>query len=265
MSVLIIDNHDSFTFNIAHLVAEASGEMPQVVLASGPRPSLDGISHVIIGPGPGTPHNPGDLGCSPDVYREALERGIPVLGICLGLQLMAVAHGGRVDRAPTPMHGLEDEVHFADTVANDPVFARLPKVLRVVRYHSLAIDDCPPELEVLGTTADGVIQAARLRGRNAWGVQFHPESIRTEGGFDLMRAFLAVGGGAAPCPRPTTAQCENSAGAGSARPSAVGSDVGERRPRVFSADARLRTRFSARDPHVAARQRGDVDECFHRG
>lgn len=211
MSVLIIDNHDSFTFNIAHLVAEASGEMPQVVLASGPRPSLDGISHVIIGPGPGTPHNPGDLGCSPDVYREALERGIPVLGICLGLQLMAVAHGGRVDRAPTPMHGLEDEVRFTGAAASDPVFANLPRELRIVRYHSLAIDDCPSELEILGTTSDGVIQAARLRGRDAWGVQFHPESIRTEGGLDLMRAFLAVGGGADGCEGLSVAQCEGDA------------------------------------------------------
>lgn len=200
MSVVIVDNHDSFTFNIAHLVAEASGDMPEVVLASGPRPSLDGISHVIIGPGPGTPHNPGDLGCSPDVYREALERGIPVLGICLGLQFMAAAHGGRVDRAPTPMHGLEDEVRFTGAAANDPVFVHLPRELRIVRYHSLAIDDCPPELEVLGTTADGVIQAARLRGYDAWGVQFHPESIRTEGGLDLMRAFLDVRGGADDCP-----------------------------------------------------------------
>lgn len=226
MSVLIVDNHDSFTFNIAHLVAEASGDMPEVVLASSPRPSLDGVSHLIIGPGPGTPHNPGDLGCSPDVYREALERGIPMLGICLGLQLMAVAHGGRVDRAPAPMHGLEDEVRFTGAAESDPVFANLPGELRIVRYHSLAIDDCPPELEVLGTTADGVIQAVRLRGRNAWGVQFHPESIRTEGGLDLMRAFLAVGGGAAPCSRPAAAERENSAGEGSARPLAVGSDVG---------------------------------------
>ncbi|WP_061212001.1 aminodeoxychorismate synthase component I [Dermabacter hominis] len=211
MSVLIVDNHDSFTFNIAHLVAEASGEMPQVVLASGPRPSLDGVSHVIIGPGPGTPHNPGDLGCSLDVYREACARGIPVLGICLGLQLMAVAHGGRVGRAPTPMHGLEDALRFRGVAASDPVFAHLPRELRIVRYHSLAIDDCPPELEVLGTTADGVIQAARLRGRNAWGVQFHPESIRTEGGLDLMRAFLSVGGEADGCESLSVAQCEGDA------------------------------------------------------
>ncbi|WP_250258075.1 aminodeoxychorismate synthase component I [Dermabacter sp. Marseille-Q3180] len=200
MSVLIVDNHDSFTFNIAHLVAEASGAMPQVLLASGPRPSLDGVSHVIIGPGPGTPHNPGDLGCSLDVYRAALERDIPVLGICLGLQLMAVAHGGRVGSAPTPMHGLEDALRFKDAAANDPVFARLPRALRIVRYHSLAIEKCPRELEVLGTTPDGAIQAARLRGHKAWGVQFHPESIRTEGGLDLMRAFLNVRGGADDCP-----------------------------------------------------------------
>ncbi len=200
MSVLIVDNHDSFTFNIAHLVAEASGDMPQVALASGPRPSLDGVSHVIIGPGPGTPHNPGDLGFSLEVYREALERDIPVLGICLGLQLMAVAHGGRVGSAPTPMHGLEDALRFTDAAANDPVFARLPRALRIVRYHSLAIEKCPRKLEVLGTTPDGVIQAARVRGRRAWGVQFHPESIRTEGGLDLIRAFLNVRGGADDCP-----------------------------------------------------------------
>ena len=200
MSVLIVDNHDSFTFNIAHLVAEASGEIPQVVLASGPRPSLDGVSHVIIGPGPGTPHNPGDLGCSLDVYRAALERDIPVLGICLGLQLMAVAHGGRVGNAPTPMHGLEDALRFTGAAASDPVFANLPRELRIVRYHSLAIRECPPELDVLGTTPDGAIQAARLHGKNVWGVQFHPESIRTEGSLDLMRAFLNVRGGADACP-----------------------------------------------------------------
>ena len=211
MSVLIVDNHDSFTFNIAHLVAEASGEMPQVVLASAPRPSLDGVSHVIIGPGPGTPHNPGDLGCSLDVYREALERDIPVLGICLGLQLMAVAHGGRVGSAPTPMHGLEDALRFTGAAASDPVFARLPRELRIVRYHSLAIRECPPELDVLGTTPDGAIQAARLRGKNVWGVQFHPESIRTEGGLDLMRAFLGVGGGADGCESLSVAQCEGDA------------------------------------------------------
>lgn len=194
MSVLIIDNHDSFTFNIAHLVAEASGAMPTVALASGPRPSLNGVSHVIIGPGPGTPHNPGDLGCSLDVYREALDRNIPVLGICLGLQLMAVAHGGRVGRAPVPMHGLEDTVRFTDAARGDAVFGALPGDLRVVRYHSLAIQECPPELQVCGATSDGVVQAARLRGRNAWGVQFHPESIRTDGGLALMRAFLGVRG-----------------------------------------------------------------------
>ncbi|ANP28311.1 aminodeoxychorismate synthase, component I [Dermabacter vaginalis] len=196
MSVLIVDNHDSFTFNIAHLVAEASGTMPNVVLASASRPSLDGVSHVIIGPGPGTPHNPGDLGCSLDVYRAALERDIPVLGICLGLQLMAVAHGGRVGNAPTPMHGLEDALRFTAAAASDPVFANLPRELRIVRYHSLAIAECPPDLEVLGSTPDGAIQAARLHGKNVWGVQFHPESIRTEGGLDLMRAFLNVRGGA---------------------------------------------------------------------
>ncbi len=223
MSVLIIDNHDSFTFNIAHFVAEACGAVPTVVLASGPRPSLDGITHVIIGPGPGTPHNPGDLGCSLDVYREALDRNIPVLGICLGLQLMAVAHGGCVGRAPVPMHGLEDTVRFADAARGDAIFGALPGDLRVVRYHSLAIEKCPRELEVCGISGDGVVQAARLRGRHAWGVQFHPESIRTDGGLALMRAFLGVRDEGT-SPAGATSAGVASREAGSVAPLHVGSD-----------------------------------------
>ena len=191
MRVLLIDNHDSFTYNIAHLVSAASGQEPVVVLNNAPRaPRVESFTHVIIGPGPGTPHSDADLGHSARIYREALERGIPVLGVCLGMQMMAVVHGGTVGKAPVATHGIEDSIHMDPRACSDPVFGALPAALRVVRYHSLCIQRLPSELEVLARSDDGVIQAVRHRTHRAWGVQFHPESIRTEAGIDLMTAFL---------------------------------------------------------------------------
>lgn len=189
--VLLVDNHDSFTFNIAHLVAAAGGGMPDVMENDAAEcPSVSRYTHVIIGPGPGTPNNPADTGHSVTLYREALEKGIPVLGVCLGMQLMAVEHGGAVGHAPEPMHGRENLMSLTDRAHSDPVLGALPQSFTAVRYHSLAVLEPGNELEVMARASDGTAQAVRHRSRRVWGVQFHPESIRSEAGVDLMRAFL---------------------------------------------------------------------------
>ena len=219
-TVLIVDNHDSFTYTIAHLVASVTGSAPTVILNDA-LPATDdaaladqltGITHLIIGPGPGTPHTPADVGISTPLLRLAGERGIPVLGICLGLQLMAVAEGGTVSRAPEPRHGLESTItHFGD-----PLFAGVPSPVTVVRYHSLAITTLPETLEATAHSEDGVIQAVRHRTLPFAAVQFHPESIRSQSGRQIMANFLGLdlpdGAGAdaadigARCPRgPLTA------------------------------------------------------------
>lgn len=191
--VLLVDNHDSFTFNIAHLVAAACGELPDVLPHDAPQVTdLSAYTHLIIGPGPGTPSNPADCGHSRSLYREALELDIPVLGVCFGMQLMAVCAGGSVERAPEPMHGRERVMTLEPGAHDDPVIGALPSTFTAVRYHSLAVTDAGANLDVLATAADGTAQALRHRLHRAWGVQFHPESIRSEAGLDLMRAFLAT-------------------------------------------------------------------------
>ncbi|MDO5645275.1 MAG: chorismate-binding protein [Dermabacter sp.] len=193
--VLLVDNHDSFTFNIAHLVVAAGGPPPVVLTNDASAvPDVEEFTHVIIGPGPGTPDRASDLGHSLPIYRAALAAGIPVLGVCLGHQLMAVAHGGSVGRAPEPMHGRESIVRMGPAAASDSVLSALPPEFSAVRYHSLAVTELPPVLQAHGHSEDGVIQALAHRHAPAWGVQYHPESIRSEAGTALMRAFLAVSG-----------------------------------------------------------------------
>ncbi|MCT1556518.1 aminodeoxychorismate synthase component I [Helcobacillus massiliensis] len=191
--VLIVDNIDSFTHNIAHLVASVTGEEPVVIANDDYGPDavadlLDQFTHVIIGPGPGTPHNPADVGICPAVLAACAARSVPVLGICLGLQLMAVVEGGRVSRAPEPMHGLESLV----THTGDAMFEDVPSPFTVVRYHSLAITELPEALEVTARSEDGVIQAIRHRTHPFIGVQFHPESIRSDAGRLIIGTFLGI-------------------------------------------------------------------------
>ncbi len=188
MRTLLIDNYDSFTWNLAHQIAAATGSEPVVVRNDEPLDLADVeacFDAVVISPGPGTPERAADFG----VCREVVEDcRLPLLGICLGHQGLARWHGGTVGPAPEPRHGRRSPVLHDGT----GLFAGIPSPFQVVRYHSLAVTGLPAALEATARTPDGVLMGLRHRERPMWGVQFHPESIRTEYGDRLMRNFAAL-------------------------------------------------------------------------
>jgi len=186
--VLLIDNYDSFTYNLYQFLCELGAEVTvrrndaltvEQVRAFAP-------DFVVISPGPGVPR---DAGISIDVIR-ALGPTTPVLGVCLGHQAIAEAFGGVVTRAPELMHGKASAIHHDGA----HLFAGLPSPFSAIRYHSLcaAPEAVPEALEVTARTASGVIMALRHREYPVYGVQFHPESILTEHGKELLRNFLSV-------------------------------------------------------------------------
>ena len=190
MRVLVVDNFDSFTWNLAQLVASVLGEWPTVVTNDAPLASLleTRWDRVLLSPGPGSPYVAADLG----VCKALLERltDTPILGVCLGQQAMAVACGARVTRARRPVHG-----HVA-SVRHDGsgLFAGLSSPLAATRYHSLVVDErsLPPELRACAWSDDGELMAIAHTGRPWHGVQFHPESIATPLGEALIARFLDV-------------------------------------------------------------------------
>ncbi|WP_026421893.1 aminodeoxychorismate synthase component I [Actinokineospora inagensis] len=188
MRTLLIDNYDSFTYNLAHDVARATGRWPTVVRNDDPdwRPAeLDRFDHVIVSPGPGTPERAADFGICAEVIATA---DLPLLGVCLGHQGIAHVFGANVVPAPVPRHGEESVVRHG----GDELFAHVPESFRAIRYHSLAVTGLPAELLPIAWTDDGVLMGLRHRDRPFWGVQFHPESIGTRDGPQIMRNFLGV-------------------------------------------------------------------------
>jgi para-aminobenzoate synthetase len=184
MRTLLIDNYDSFTYNLYQLLGEVNGQPPVVVPndADWSELDLDRFDGVVVSPGPGRPERPVDFGISASAIREM---ALPVLGVCLGHQGICHHLGGVVGHAPKPMHGRVSPVHHTGT----DVFAGLPSPFMAVRYHSLAATDVPEELEVVAWTDDGVIMGVRHRDQPLWGVQFHPESICTEHGREMLANF----------------------------------------------------------------------------
>jgi para-aminobenzoate synthetase component II len=194
--ILVIDNYDSFTFNLVQAL-ESAGAAVNVVrndridregLASAARAGLTGM---VISPGPG---DPDDAGISVDAVRFAAERAIPLLGVCLGHQCLAVAFGGSIVRAPSLVHGEASPIHHG----GDGLLAGLPSPFDGARYHSLCVDEAtvPAELEVTARTDDGVVMGLRHRSLPLESVQFHPESVLTPEGPALLGNFLRrVGSG----------------------------------------------------------------------
>ncbi|MEV5414191.1 aminodeoxychorismate synthase component I [Thermopolyspora sp. NPDC052614] len=185
MRTLLIDNYDSFTYNLWHYLAELNGTAPVVIRnddAHWRLSDLAGFDNVVISPGPGTPRRATDLG----IGREVIEHAdIPLLGVCLGHQAVAYAHGATVDLAPEPRHGRLSPVEHR----RDGLFTGIPSPFQVVRYHSLAVTDLPEDLEATAWTPDGVLMALRHRRRPLWGLQFHPESICTQYGRQILANF----------------------------------------------------------------------------
>ncbi len=188
--VLLIDNDDSYTYNLFHLIGELTGRAPTVVGSDDQR-SWDGFSHVVISPGPGHP------AAHPRLAAAIATTDRPVLGVCLGHQLIGLAFGAEVDRV-RPHHGLISAVRHDGR----GVFAGLPQGFPAVRYHSLAVDRLPPELEITATAEDDVIMGLRHRARPLHGMQFHPESVAAAHGRQLMINFLELSRAAPTLPEP---------------------------------------------------------------
>lgn len=187
--VLLIDNFDSFVYNIAQYLG-AAGADPVVLRNDVALDDLEAEAPdaLVVSPGPGRPE---DAGCSVAAIRHFAGR-IPVLGVCLGHQAIGIAFGGAVVRAGRVMHGKTSEVFHEGT----GIFGSLPSPLLATRYHSLVISptDFPAELEVTARTSDGVIMGVRHREAAVEGVQFHPESCLTATGMAMIRTFLATTG-----------------------------------------------------------------------
>jgi anthranilate synthase/aminodeoxychorismate synthase-like glutamine amidotransferase len=189
--VLFVDNYDSFTYNVVHLLASV-GAPPDVILNDDERlvPGLlDNYRLLVIGPGPG---NPSEQPRMMKVVRSAIERGMPVFGVCLGLQAIGEALGATVTHAPSLMHGKTSRIEHDGT----GVFVGLPTPLTATRYHSLCLDPAslPDALAVSARSADGVVQGIAHRTLPVAAVQFHPESVLSEHGAAMLGSVLKMAG-----------------------------------------------------------------------
>ncbi len=184
--LLVIDNYDSFTYNLVQYLGELGAEP---VVRRNDQITVEeiaaaGYAGLVISPGPGEPKG---AGITLDAIRRLGGR-LPILGVCLGHQAIGEAYGGRIVRAPRPIHGKASRVQHDGR----GLFVNVPAELDVARYHSLVIDPatCPAELEVTARTSDGIIMGVRHRTLPVEGVQFHPESVLTSGGMTILANFL---------------------------------------------------------------------------
>lgn len=179
-SMLIIDNYDSFTYNLVQYF-KILGETPLVVKNDEPMPS-ENFSRIVISPGPG---NPDTSGLSMKVL-ERYHKTTPILGVCLGHQCIAQFFGGEIIRASESMHGKVSPIFHN----SEGIFEGLPQGFNATRYHSLVVDNLPECLEVTAKTKDNVVMGIKHKEAPIYGVQFHPEAILTEYGLELLRNFL---------------------------------------------------------------------------
>lgn len=191
--ILLIDNYDSFTYNLYQMVGSLS---PDIRVVRNDELTVEEIealnpSHIIMSPGPGRPE---DAGICQEVAQK-LAHKCPILGICLGHQAICQAYGATVGYAETLMHGKRGNVHIA---SGNPIFSGLAPLLEVGRYHSLAAEreTLPDDLLVIAETQAGEVMGVKHRNYHLYGLQFHPESILTTGGSRMMENFLSCRGGA---------------------------------------------------------------------
>jgi para-aminobenzoate synthetase component 2 len=187
--VLVVDNYDSFVYNLVQYLAQLGADTVVRRNDVVDLDELDEVDGVLVSPGPGTPER---AGASIEVIRASAGRGLPLLGVCLGHQAIGVAWGGVVERAPELLHGKTSLVHHD----GGGVLAGLRDPFVATRYHSLSIrpDTVPDALEVTGRTESGVVMAVRHRELPVEGVQFHPESVLTEGGHRMLANWMASAG-----------------------------------------------------------------------
>ena len=188
--LLLIDNYDSFTYNLVHFLGELGAECEVI---RNDKITVDAAikmapQAIVLSPGPCTPNEAG-------ICLELIEKAgpkIPLLGVCLGHQAIGQVYGGKVVRAPTVMHGKLSTIE----TSGKGLFAGTPKRFEVTRYHSLIVDraSLPADLEITAETADGIIMGVQHRAHPVHGVQFHPESIASEHGHDILANFLRLAG-----------------------------------------------------------------------
>jgi para-aminobenzoate synthetase component 2 len=187
--ILVVDNYDSFVFNLVQYLQQLGAE---VVVKRNDEVNANSINEfdgVLLSPGPGTPE---DAGACIEIVNTAIEKQKPLLGVCLGHQAIGAALGGKVSRAPELLHGKTSQVQHK----NEGVFKDLKSPFRATRYHSLAVENpnFPNDLIITATTESGVIMGVKHKTAPIEGVQFHPESVLTEGGHRLLANWLQTTG-----------------------------------------------------------------------
>ena len=187
--ILVVDNYDSFVFNLVQYLQQLGAEVVVKRNDEVNAESINGFDGVLLSPGPGTPE---DAGACIEIVNAAIEKQRPLLGVCLGHQAIGAAFGGKVSRAPELLHGKTSQVQHK----NEGVFKDLKSPFRATRYHSLAIEtpSVPKDLLVTATTESGVIMGVKHKSAPIEGVQFHPESVLTEGGHRLLANWLETCG-----------------------------------------------------------------------
>lgn len=191
--ILLVDNYDSFSFNLVQVMGELVASREELKVIRNDELTVSEImalepSHIVLSPGPG---KPADAGVCEALIREVLEHPIPLLGVCLGHQAICETLGGKITYAPQLMHGKQSLVKVDDTSV---IFEGLPKELQVARYHSLVADKnmIPDTLDITATDEKGEIMAVQHKTLPIYGVQFHPESIMTPQGKEMIRNFVTI-------------------------------------------------------------------------
>jgi len=185
--ILLIDNYDSFTYNLLHYIGELGVGVEVVrndAITVEEALSRKGLQGIVLSPGPCTPD---ESGICMDIISQASGK-IPLFGVCLGHEAIGQAFGGKIVRAPEPIHGKVSEIHHAGA----GIFKNIPSPFQATRYHSLIVEKetLPDCLEITAQTKDGIIMAIAHKQHKTYGVQFHPESIASEYGHDILRNFL---------------------------------------------------------------------------
>lgn len=190
-AILVVDNHDSFVHTLVGYLRELGADcrLIEADAVTDPAAAISGYAGVLVSPGPGTPAR---AGASVAIVRAAMDAATPMLGVCLGHQALAEACGARVSEAPQLRHGLTSSIRHDGSA----LFAGLPDSFAATRYHSLAVEPgtLPRELRVTAWTKEGVVMGLAHTDAPAWGVQFHPESVLTEGGYRLLGNWLERAG-----------------------------------------------------------------------
>lgn len=189
MRILVVDNYDSFVFNLVQYLGQLGAECVVKRNDEVKASDADGFDGVLISPGPGVPE---EAGISMEMIKYCAEKKIPLFGVCLGHQAIAAVFGGTVSRAPELLHGKTSQVHHKES----GVFKELPSPFTATRYHSLAVerDSVPDVLEITGATESGIVMGLKHKTLPIEGVQFHPESVLTEHGHAMLANWLEICG-----------------------------------------------------------------------